>query len=166
MDPEDDWFWYDESECGSLTAKERRFARAIRQCARSWPGDPGDGRRWDRPEPDDSFLWRGPDAGLLALLHVQGPPWNRSLLTVGAVFDGESARCDEVHNQRLYLPLHSSPLAHTVSGAASPEQTATRVADWFEALFQDPRYFTNVIRLSTRWQRCGNPWPPDDLPDR
>ncbi|GHG74542.1 hypothetical protein [Streptomyces griseocarneus] len=119
------WFECDDEE---LDPAQREFVHVLRDRARSWPVQPIDTVLLP---PDHT-----PYGRLLAYLDIDDPQRNRTVLTVGAHFDGAGARGDKLHNQDFTLPSSPSALALEVTG--SPHGTAIRTADWFEAILRRP----------------------------
>lgn len=122
---ESPWFECDDAD---LDPAQREFAQVLRGRAQSWP-----------VQPIDTVLLppdHAPHGRLLAYLDIDDPQRNRIVLTIGAVFDGAGARGDQLHNQNFTLPSSPTHLALEVPG--SPQETATRTADWFETILARP----------------------------
>ncbi|MFD5323778.1 hypothetical protein [Streptomyces sp. NPDC127092] len=119
------WFWVGESDevdaVEELPESGRRFVRALRERAVTWPGDP-----------DDTFVLRPEETGFGHLLAVVQAGSD----VFGAFFDEQGGVYGaELHNQ-MYIPLHGSPAAGGFRTAGSAARCAERTADWFEGLLR------------------------------
>lgn len=118
-----DWFECDDVE---LDDAQRRFASELRRRAAHWSLSPCATLIY----PD------GDSQATIAYLDLSAPGLDLTLLTAGVHLRGSTFHADEVHNQDFSLPAVPGPLGIQASG--TPEELATRAADWFEALIRRP----------------------------
>ena len=118
-----DWF---ECDDGELDDAERRFAAELRRRAARWS-----------LSPCATLIYPGESSqATIAYLDLSAPGLNLVLLTAGVHLRGTAFRADEVHNQDFSLPAVPGPLA--IQAGGTPEELATRAADWFEDLIRRP----------------------------
>ena len=139
------WFEADDG----LDEVQSAFVEVLRARAATWPLTPGDTMLF-LPEYDAYGYSLSPGEStygkLLVCVDIADDLEHVVLLTVGAYFDRESVRGDEVHNQLLTLPEQPTRLAMHATG--SPEDLGNRTADWFETTLRLPA-------LRCEWLRDG-----------
>ena len=138
--------WFETED--ELDEIQRAFVSALRARAACWPLSPADTCLVLPDYVAYGYELAPGETGhgrLLAYLHVPDPTQNVILLTVGAYFDRERVRGDELHNQLLSLPDEPTPLA--LEGTGTPEELAERTADWFETVLGRPIVRHEWLRL-------------------